>query len=376
MRWPSGGSGRLQIARVFGVPVYLHFSWLIVFGLITWTLATGYFPAQQPDLSPLAYWLKGLVASLLLFLSILLHELGHAYVAHRRGLDIQSVTLFIFGGVAQLAKDPEDGPTELRTAVAGPLVSLALAALFGAAASAPALGPSVRGVAGYVALINLGIALFNLVPAFPLDGGRIFRGLLWNSMGKAGATRAAATAGNVFAVVLVASGVLALLRGAGIAGVWYIALGWFLKEASGSAYSQARLDEALRDVTVRDVMLTAVETLPAEISVAEAARAHFLCTGYGSYPVVRGEAVVGLLCLRDVLGIKLPERERLSVQAAMRPMSPAIVIDGDAPLAQAIVKMGRNGAARLIVLEDGRLAGLLTMSAVLRHIRVREELAA
>ena len=376
MKPPSQAPGGLQIGRVLGCPVCVHFSWLILFGLITWALATGYFPAQQPELPRLGHWVTGLAASLLLFVSILLHELGHAYVARRHGLEIQSVTLFIFGGVARLAKDPEDGRTEFRIAVAGPLVSFALAAFFGAAAAAPILVPSVRTVARYLALINITLAVFNLVPAFPLDGGRIFRGLLWNAMGKARATQAAASAGTVFALFLVASGVLLLLRGAGISGIWYIALGWFLKEASGSAYSQVRLDEALRGVTARDVMLTDVESLPADVSVAEAARAYFLHTGYGSYPVRRGEGVVGLLCLRDVLRIPASEREGLSVQAAMIPLSPAIIIGPDTPLPDAIVKMGRNGAGRLLVLDDGRLVGLLTMSAVLRHVRVREELAA
>jgi Zn-dependent protease len=368
--------GRLQIARVFGIPIYLHFSWLVLFGLIAWTLATGYFPAEEPTLPPLSYWLKGLVASLLLFVSILLHELGHALAARRAGIATQSVTLFIFGGVAQLVREPDDGRTEFRMALAGPVVSFALAALFGLAAAAPFLWSPARAVARYLALINLVLALFNLVPAFPLDGGRLFRGLLWNAMGKARATRAAASAGSVFALFLMASGVLALLRGAGLAGIWYIAIGWFLQEASSNAYRQVRLDEALRGVAVRDVMLVQIETLPADLSVAEAARLHFLRTGYGCYPVKRGDDVVGLLCLRDVLGIPVQERESLSVQAAMRPASPALVVGPDVPLASALVQLAKGGAGRLLVMEDARLVGLLTMSSLLRLIRVRQELAA
>jgi Zn-dependent protease/predicted transcriptional regulator len=366
----------LRIGRLLGVPVYLHFSWLILFGLLAWTLATGYFPALDPHLPRLSHWIEGLVASLLLLASILLHELGHAVAARRSGLEIQSVTLFVFGGVAEMAQDPADGRTEFRIALAGPLVSLGLAIAFGLASVAPALGPAPRAVARYLALINVSVALFNLVPAFPLDGGRLLRGLLWNTMGKARATRAAATAGGVFALFLIASGVVALLGGAGIVGLWYFALGFFLREAAGGAYGQARLDEALRGVTVRDVMLTHVETLPADISLAEAAQTHFLRTGYGSYPVVRGESVVGLLCLRDVLRVPPPQREGLSVQGAMRCLGPAIAVAPDEALGAVLAKMARTDAPRQLVIEDGRLVGLLTMSSVLRQLRVREELAA
>lgn len=372
----SPSPGRLQIARVLGIPIYLHFSWMIIFGLIVWTLATGYFPAQDPDLPAISYWAKGLVASLLFFVSILLHELGHAAVAQKNGIQIRAITLFIFGGVSQLEKDPQDGWTEFKMAAAGPIVSLVLAVFFGLGATASALVPSARAVARYLALINLSLALFNLVPAFPLDGGRLLRGLLWRSSGKVRATQVAASAGTFFAFSLIAVGVLSLLRGAGIAGVWYILIGWFLKEASAGAFSQSRLDEALRGVTVRDAMITDVATLPADISVAEAARDHFLHTGYGGYPVVRGDTVVGLLCLRDVLGLPPAEREATSVQAAMRPLGGRIVVDLEEPLLAAMGQMIQGGAGRLLVVQEGRFVGLLTMDSVIRHVRVREELAA
>jgi Zn-dependent protease len=367
-------SARLKIARIFGIPVYLHLSWFVVFGLIVWTLATGYFPAQSPQLAASSHWLNGLVASLLLFLSIVLHELGHAWVARRSGIEIRSLTLFIFGGVAQLARDPEDGRDEVRMAFAGPIVSLALAALCGLVSTAPVLGASGRAVARYLALVNAGLALFNLVPAFPLDGGRVLRGLLWRSLGKARATRIAASSGSLFALFLIGMGVVSLLRGYAIAGMWHILIGWFVKEASEGAYSEARLDELLRGVTVRDAMLSRVETLSNEISVAEAARAHFLHTGYGGYPVLRGDVVVGLLCLRDVLRVPPHERDGLSVQAAMRPLSDAIRVGPDELLLPAMARMVRGEAGRLLVMENGRLIGLLTVSSVLRHVQVRQAL--
>ena len=371
----SSRTDHLQIARVIGIPIYLHFSWLIIFGLIVWTLSTGYFPAQYPDLPASSYWAKGLVASLLFFVSILIHELGHAVVALRYGLRTRSITLFIFGGVAQLEKDPRDGRAEFWMAAAGPLVSLTLAGLFYACAALPFVGPSGAAVAKYLALINLVLALFNLVPAFPMDGGRLLRGALWESMGKARATRIASGAGTVFAFLLIFAGVFSLLRGDGLGGVWYILIGWFIKDASAASYQQVRLDEALRGVTVRDAMVQAVETVPGSGSVAEAAREQFMRTGYGSYPVTRGDAVVGLLCLKDVLRLSAEERDATSVQGAMRPLTDAIVTEPDAPLPVAIARMAQAGTPRLLVMHEDRLVGLLTMHGVIRRLKVREELA-
>ena len=371
----SSRTDHVQIARVIGIPIYLHFSWLIIFGLIVWTLSTGYFPAQYPDLPASSSWAKGLVASLLFFVSIVFHELGHAVVALRHGLRTRSITLFIFGGVAQLEKDPKDGRSEFWMAAAGPLVSLALAGLFYTCATLPFVNPSAAAVAKYLALINLILAVFNLVPAFPMDGGRLLRGALWGSMGKARATRIASGAGTFFAFFLIFAGVFSLLRGDSLGGLWYILIGWFIKDASAASYQQVRLDEALRGVTVRDAMVEGVVTVPSTGSVAEAAREHFMRTGYGGYPVTRGEAVVGLLCLKDVLRLSPEERESTSVQGAMRPLTDAIVTEPDAPLPAAIAKMAQAGTARLLVMHGDRLAGLLTMNGVIRRLKVREELA-
>jgi Zn-dependent protease/CBS domain-containing protein len=372
----SSRTDHVQIAKVIGIPIYLHFSWLIIFGLIVWTLSTGYFPAKYPDLPASSYWAKGLVASLLFFVSILLHELGHAVVARLHGVRTRSITLFIFGGVAQLEKDPRDGRAEFWIAAAGPVASLVLAGVFYAGATLPFVGPSAAAVATYLALINVILAVFNLVPAFPMDGGRLLRGALWGPLGKARATRIASTAGTLFAFLLIFIGVFSLTRGDALGGLWYILIGWFIKDASTASYQQVRLDEALRGVTVRDAMVDAVVTVPSAGSVAEAAREQFLRTGYGSYPVKRGEAVVGLLCLKDVLRLSAEEREATSVQGAMRPLTDALVTEPDVPLPAAIARMAQAGTARLLVMHGEQLVGLLTMSGVIRRLKVREVLAA
>jgi CBS domain-containing protein len=259
-------------------------------------------------------------------------------------------------------------------AAAGPAVSVVLAGLFLAVGSLARPGGTVWAVARYLAVINLVVAAFNLVPAFPLDGGRLLRGLLWKSMGKARATRVAARAGTLFAYFLIASGVVSMLRGAGISGMWYVLIGWFLKDASAGAYQSARVDEALRGVTAGDAMVKDPATLPAEISLAEAVHEHFLRTGYGAYPVVRGDVPVGLLCRRDVIKVPAEDRERTSVQAAMTALAELAVVPPAAPLIRAMSRMAESGVGRVLVMDGGRLVGLLTMGSVLRHVRVREEL--
>jgi len=181
--------------------------------------------------------------------------------------------------------------------------------------------------------------------------------------------------GISLAFFLISAGVFSLLRGESLEGVWYVLTGWFIKQASSASYRQVRLDEALRGVTVRDAMVEAVATVPGSGSVAEAAREYFMRTGYGSYPVTRGEAVVGLLCLKDVLRLSTEDREATSVQGAMRPLTDALVTDPDAPLPLAIARMAQAGTARLLVMHGERLVGLLTMNGVIRRLKVREELA-
>jgi Zn-dependent protease/CBS domain-containing protein len=371
----AGRADHVQIARVIGIPIHIHFSWLIVFGLIVWSLSTGYFPVQHPDLPASSNWAKGLVASVLFFVSILLHELGHAAAALHHGVRTRSITLFVFGGIARLESDPKDGRAEIWIAAAGPAVSLALAGLFYVVAALPFVTPAVAAVATYLALINLIVALFNLVPAFPMDGGRLLRGALWGRLGKGRATQIASRAGTFFAFFLIFAGVISLLGGNALGGIWYILIGWFIKDASEASYQQVRFDEALRGAAVRDAMVEKVETVSASASVAEAVREHFTQTGYGSYPVTRGEAVVGLLCLKDVLRLSVEERESTSVQGVMRPLTDAVVTDPDAPLLDALATMARSGTARLLVMNRDRLVGLLTMNDVIRRVRVREELA-
>ena len=367
-------AGVLRLGRVGGVPVYVHVPWLIVFGLVTWTLAGSYFPAQDPGLTAAGAWLRAVVAALLLFVSVLVHEGAHALVARRRGLEVRAVTLFLFGGVAQIDKDASDGRTELRMALAGPAASLLLAIMFGGVARWPALRPPAGDVAWALGAINLGLALFNLLPAFPLDGGHVLRGLLWRRLGRLRATSIAVETGSVFAVGLMACGAAGFLLGAPLLGAWNALLGWFLLDAAGAAYRQLRLHDATCGLTVADAMTRRVITVPAFFPVEEALRTYLLPTALGTYPVVRDGAVVGLLRLPDVLRLPASERRSRSVQSLMRPVPESWTVSPQLPLGEALERMSETGQRRLMVVEGGRLAGLLTLSAALRQSRLQERL--
>lgn len=367
-------AGRLLLGRLAGIPVYLHYSWLIVFALLTWSLAQGYFPVRPAGSPALANWARALAAALLFFASILLHELGHAVVARRRGLAVRSVTLFVFGGIARLEKEPHDRGTEIRMAAAGPAVTLALVLLFRLVALWTALPLSARVVAEYLAVANLVILLFNLVPAFPLDGARLLRGLLWGWTGRERATRIAAGAGRAFAGLLIVAGVVAVLGGAAVAGFWYVLIGWFLEKASSAASAQARVEERLGTLRVCDVMVREPITVRADMPLVEAIEGCVLSNGFGGYPVVRAGRPVGLLCLRDVIRVPADQRAQASVQALMVPLTDQIAIAPDRPLLEALEEMAERGATRLLVTEEDRLLGLLTLSAVLRQLRAREQL--
>jgi Zn-dependent protease len=367
--------GMLRIASFFGAPIYVHVSWVVIPALLSWALSAGYFPALHLERPLAPYWAVAGVASGLALLSVLLHEMGHAVVALKHGLTVRSITLSLFGGVTQMEKDPEEGWTELKLAAAGPVVSLALASLFYLAAATPLLGETGRLVTSYMAYTSLGLGILNVLPAFPLDGGRLLRAVLWIHVGKLRATRITSGTGTLLAVGLSSFGFFRLLAGDRVTAMCCIVVGWLLKDAAATAYGRVRLHEALRGLAVRDAMLTEVATIPAHLALSELAPEHFLRGGYSSYPVVRGEGAVGLLSVRAVVALSAEERERTSVQAVMTPLGEHVVVGPGEPLLGAMARMARSELGRLLVVEDGRLAGLLSMSSVFRQIRMREALS-
>lgn len=366
-----------QIGRLFGIPLRVHISWLIVFGLISWSLAAGYFPAQLPDLPVWSYWLKGVVAAAMLFFSIILHELGHSLVARHHGIGIASITLFVFGGVSQMKEEPRHARQELQIAIVGPIISVALAALFGVLSAWAATGgerTALGVVLTYLAIVNLLVAVFNMLPAFPLDGGRVLRAIFWLRSGDlTRATHMAVRVGRVLALALIALGVIRLLGG-NFFGLWLMVIGWFIMQAGTASVAQASLRQALDGLRVRDVMATEVRAVPATATLHDLIEHYFIRYTYGGYPVVKDGRVVGLVTLHELRDTPVEARATTHVERVMVPLDARLVVDPETPVIDALNRMVTGRAGRLVVLERDRLAGLITANGIVHLTQIRSAL--
>lgn len=370
----TGFQKGVRIATIARIPIYLHVSWFVIFGLVAWSLSQGYFPARHPDLPVATYWAKGLVASLLLFASVLAHELGHSMVARRHDIGITSITLFIFGGLASLEEDPRSPAAEFQVAIAGPVTSVAVAGLFAGVAALAPPASATAAVAGYVAFLNVVLAVFNLVPAFPLDGGRVLRALLWKVWGRARGTRVAAAAGTGFAYLLIAYGIFGLVAGAGLGGVWAILIGWFVKEASTAAGRQTQLEEIFADVRIGDVMIAEPRTVPADATLDRVVREYFMRYGHGGFPVIRDGELIGLLSLAEVSKIPRERRPEVTAESVMTGLTEETAVDAEADILTALRQMSEVGSGRLLVRDAGRCVGMVTHADVLKRWQVARAL--
>lgn len=382
MQWPSW-----QIGRALGIPIRVHASWFLIFLLVTWTLATGYLPEELPGLSPTRYWAMGAVAALLLFLSVLLHELGHSYVALRYCIPIERITLFIFGGVAHMRKEAPTPRAEFLIAVAGPIVSFVLGmACFGLAALAESIqSPTdIQGVVmlgALLGMVNLQLGLFNLIPGFPLDGGRVLRAGLW-AWGKDfyRATKQAAVVGLGFGLLLGVLG-FAVLVGALMGeldssmasnGSWVVFIGMFLFAAALASRRQAAFRHTLAMVRVRDLMVRTVASIPAQCSLDEAVTQYFQPYGYGSFPVVDGGQLAGLITVAEIQTVPSAMWAWRQVGQVMRPLSPSLIVGPDVSVIQAMECMAQDGWDQLVVMQDGQIVGLVTQSAIANYIQLQK----
>jgi Zn-dependent protease/predicted transcriptional regulator len=365
----------IPLFKLAGFQVGLDWSWFILAVLISWTLASGVFPFYYPGLAPAAYWSMGVIAALGLFASIVLHELGHALVARRHGLPIRRITLFIFGGVAEMEAEPERPAVEFWVAIAGPIVSflvglgcwLLLQAAGGAGAGVP-----VVGVLAYLATINIILATFNLVPAFPLDGGRILRAILWYWKGSLRwATRISSSIGGGFGLLLIVLGVYRVLIGDFIGGMWWFLIGLFVRFAAQMSYQQVLMREALRGVPVRRIMTANPITVPPGITIAQLIDDYVYRHHRSMFPVADNGRLVGCVSMHDIK--RLPRERWLSttVAASMQPCSEATAIGPEMDAMEVLRLMSRSGNSRLLVTEGERLVGIVTLRDVMNFLNVK-----
>jgi Zn-dependent protease/CBS domain-containing protein len=366
---------RLEIIEVGGIPIRIHLSWLLVFGLVTWSLAAGYFPGEYPGWTAGSYWAIGAVTALAFFASILIHELGHSWVARRNGIPIESITLFVFGGVARISREPDTPGVEFRMAIAGPVTSFVLAGLFAGAWQLAREVPLLAAPAIWLARINFMVAVFNLVPGFPLDGGRLFRAAVWHFTGSLRrASRVASFTGQLVAFGLIGWGILTVMGGNVIGGMWLAFIGWFLQNAAAHSHADADLRERLRDVTVAQAMTPDCRRIERGASLERIVREEVLGAGRRCFTVTEGGRLTGLLTLHEIKAVPQERWAAVTAGDVMTPAEKVTAVEPKADLLTALKKMDDANVAQMPVVAGGELVGMIGREQILHYVRVRGEL--
>jgi Zn-dependent protease/CBS domain-containing protein len=362
----------LQLGRIAGVRIGVNWSWLVVFALITWSLADGVFPSQNPGLSDGTYIGMALVAAVLFFVSLLLHELGHALQARREGVEIEGITLWLFGGVAQFKGSFPSAGAEFRIAIAGPLVSLVLGVLFVVLAVFAGSPTEVDGVAAWLGYINLSLLVFNLIPALPLDGGRVLHSALWYFKGDfAWATRIASNIGRGFGYLLIAGGIAMLIFQGSFSGAWLAFLGWFLLQAATAEARYVATQQALDGLRVRDLMVRNPVAVDADLTLGQFVDDVAGSRRHTTYPVLEDGRPVGLIAFRSVASVPRNEWDRRRVRESMISREQVPLLDEDDPAIDALAELSRSEVNRGLVVENEHLAGLLSITDLARALDVR-----
>ena len=364
----------IPLGRILGIPIGLDYSWSLIFALLTWSLAAGYYPAEFKNWPPLLYWLMGAVTAIMLFASVLLHELGHSVIALRFKIPVRSITLFIFGGVAQIGAEPPSAAAEFFVAIAGPIVSFALAVFFSVVKPVVAGIEPLWGLAKYLAYINMALVLFNLVPGYPLDGGRVFRAIVWAvTRDMRRATLIAANVGRFFGFVFIFIGVLRIFAG-DFSGLWIAFIGWFLDNAANAQVHQLMFQGLLAGHTVSQAMSRRCVAVPPDLTLQQLVDEHILGSGQRCFLVNRGEDTIGLMTLHRIKEVAREEWATTSAAQVMLPLEKLKRISPDAELWTAVQQMDRDGVNQLPVMNDGQVVGMLNREDVLTFLRTLQEL--
>jgi Zn-dependent protease/CBS domain-containing protein len=362
--------GSFKVGTIGGIAIRVHYTWIFAVFLIAWSLALGYFPSSGQGRGAGTDWLLAIVAALLLFGSVLVHELGHSLVARARGLRVQDITLFIFGGISSIAQEAASAWDEFVVAVVGPLISLALAGLCWAVGQVVPPESVVNPVARYLGMANLLLGLFNIVPGFPLDGGRVLRAILWGATGDmARATRLASYVGQAIAFVLIGWGVLSALGGDLLGGFWIAFIGWFLNSGAEGSRRQLDVRRALDGVPVSSVMDPSPATAGPGLSIRDFVQEYALRRGQRALPVVEAGQLVGIVSITDAGDVAQDAWATARVDEVMTRL-PLKTLAPEADLSAALELMVNNGVHQLPILRDGALVGLLSRADVLHYLQL------
>ena len=352
----------IYAGRILGIPIDINYTWFIIFFLVTWTLAQSYFPLTIPGYPVIVYWAISLIAAVLFFMSLLAHELSHSAIAIKNDLPISGISLFIFGGVAHMTKEPDNAGVEFKMAAAGPGCSLVLSLIFFILSQImislhfPTL---IVATSDYLSFINLAVGVFNLVPGFPLDGGRILRAALWSITGDLKkSTRIASTFGKFFAYLLMGLGFVYLFYGLVLSGIWFIFIGFFLQEAASVSYQQIAMKGALSGIKVSEIMskdvVTVLENMPLNLFVEE----YVLRYRYTSFPVLStSDEIQGIVNVHAVKDVPRDEWSNKSVCEILSPVRSDMIVSPRTDAFEALTLMAGNGMGRLLVVQSGKDPG-------------------
>jgi Zn-dependent protease len=368
--------GSLRIGRVAGIDIYINVSWLIILVLLTFSLAIDWFPMTYPGQSFSIYLVLGFIATLLLFVSVLLHELAHSLVARRRGLAVKNIVLFVFGGVSNIEQEPKSAGVEFQMAFVGPLTSLLIGAIsYGLFLLVGRWSGALAAILSYLTIANVFLGVFNLLPGFPLDGGRVLRSIIWRITGSTSkATRIATTVGQIVAFLFILYGIWLFFTGATFSGIWLGFIGWFLLSAAQAARTQVALEETFGNVTVGQMMKPDPMTVPANISLQKLVDEHFLPQGLRSALVMQGNQLAGLISLSDVRHVPRDQWPQTPVGFSMTPIERLQVTSPQQSLKEVLPTMISQDINQLPVVQDGRLVGILNRDAIIRSLEVRRRL--
>ncbi|MER5457699.1 site-2 protease family protein [Micromonospora sp. NPDC002389] len=362
-----------RLGRIVGVPVGVNWSVLVIFALIWWGLSANLFPTSYPDRSVVAYVLAGLAAAVVFFLGLLAHEVSHAVVAKRNGLGVGGITLWLFGGVAELRGEARTPGAELRIAGVGPLVSLIIGAFFGVLAmllNLAGVHGLWLGVMAWLGGINLLLAVFNILPAAPLDGGRLLRAAVWKATGdRTRATVVAARAGWVLGLALIGFGLFRFLTGAGVGGLWLALIGWFLIGAASLEERQARVGSALRGIRVADVMTPQPQTASGEMTVADFVDNYLFAYRHTALPLTEDGRPVGLVTLDRVRGVPSDARGSTTLESVACRSDELVLASPDEQLTDLLPRLSDCADGRALVVADGRLVGIVSPSDISRAVQ-------
>jgi Zn-dependent protease/predicted transcriptional regulator len=369
----------IKLFRLFGIEIRLDYSWFIIFALFAYYFGFSYFPSVLPGTNAGTLALITIITVILFFASVLVHEMSHSLVARNKGTPVERITLFLFGGMAQIEKEPDTPASEFTMAIAGPLASFVLALIFGIIWFVSGSFDFIREPARYLTIINIVLGVFNLLPGFPLDGGRVLRSIIWRVTGNLQrATFIASTVGRVLGFMIIAVGIVFLFTGNFLNGIWLAFIGWFLQSSAHMGYRQLIFETSVKGIKVKDVMNDDLVLVDQDLTLQKIIDEYFMRYRFGRFPVVNGSGrnarFIGMISLHDIKTVKREMWPHTRVGDVVEPITDKEIVDMSLEISDAIKKMGKSGLGHLVIMSGDRLKGIITKSDVMRFIQIRSEL--